>query len=494
MSDESDFSDENFDDVDINNESEEDDVENNEEEEEEEEEEIEKVQAKFFTKYEKYKISEKPFMIPSSLSRFGLSEIINHFLNLETPVPFDILIDGVLLRTTLKKYLSRKGISSDDTIIDLEYILALDTPTPEGERIHDDWISSISTLSYNKSGRKWCLTGGYDGVVKIWDLNKIQQQFINKQNNENENDEDDYDEDDGTLYELQCHNKPIKSAFFIPTEDGKRGKMLTAGLDHTIKWWKLPPLVITKKNKKNYSKENSAKLLSRYIGHTDQIEEISLNPSNGKQFCSCSFDKTIKFWELNLPSMIQSNDEDEPPKKRRKLNLDQVSVLSLDDHKDSVTSIKWTDKRTCISGSYDKSIRVWDIPSSISTSILIGRKPISCLSVQENTNLILSGHAGDSVIRLWDYRSKEGELIKKQYKSHTGNVSSVNWHPTNEHIFVSGSFDNKVKIWDTRSSFCLFTIDKHDDKVLSTCWNGDDQLLTGGADTILQFHKIAINE
>ena len=48
---------------------------------------------------EAFRVSESPITVPGKLTRYGLSEVVNHLLGTETPTPFDFLVDGVLLRT-----------------------------------------------------------------------------------------------------------------------------------------------------------------------------------------------------------------------------------------------------------------------------------------------------------------------------------------------------------------------------------------------------------
>ena len=62
-------------------------------------------------------VPETQFSVPGNLSRFGLSEIVNHLLNAEKAddakkhIPFDFLINGEFLRTSLYKFLKRRSIS-----------------------------------------------------------------------------------------------------------------------------------------------------------------------------------------------------------------------------------------------------------------------------------------------------------------------------------------------------------------------------------------------
>lgn len=40
--------------------------------------------------------------------------------------------------------------------------------------------------------------------------------------------------------------------------------------------------------------------------------------------------------------------------------------------------------------------------------------------------------------------------MKTKFTSHTQWVASVRWSTVDEHLFISGGYDNVVKFWDTR--------------------------------------------
>jgi len=48
------------------------------------------------------------------------------------------------------------------------------------------------------------------------------------------------------------------------------------------------------------------------------------------------------------------------------------------------------------------------------------------------------------------YLFAEGSLVKSTFTSHTQWVQSVRWSTTEEHLFISGSHDHQVKLWDSR--------------------------------------------
>jgi len=49
-------------------------------------------------------------MIPTTWRRYQLSQLINKVLELPNPVPFDFLVKGELLRTTLAAWCAENGV------------------------------------------------------------------------------------------------------------------------------------------------------------------------------------------------------------------------------------------------------------------------------------------------------------------------------------------------------------------------------------------------
>lgn len=74
-------------------------------------------------------------------------------------------------------------------------------------------------------------------------------------------------------------------------------------------------------------------------------------------------------------------------------------------------------------------------------------------------NRLLTG-GDDCMCRLWDTRANSSNVVADsnsslsliaKIKYHSAGVTSAMWHPHREHIFATGSYDEHVVIWDTRS-------------------------------------------
>jgi len=132
----------------------------------------------------------------------------------------------------------------------------------------------------------------------------------------------------------------------------------------------------------------------------------------------------------------------------------------LSGHGNWVTSIATTpeDQDMLVTGSRDKSIIVWTLTREegnygFARRALRGHNHfVSDIVLSSDGQFALSG-SWDGTLRLWEIASGKST---KQFKGHTKDVLSVSFSADNRQI-VSGSRDRSIKLWNTLGE-CKYTI------------------------------------
>lgn len=430
------------------------------------------VKIRFFTREEdeSLQVEDKPLFVPISLKRFGLSEIVNHLLETESSIPFDFLINGTLLRTSVEEYLTANGLSSE-AFLSLEYTRSVLPPSYLASFNNEDWVSSLDT-SYNK-----ILSGSYDGIVRTWNLSgKVEKQY-------------------------QGHSGAIKAVKWISAS-----RIVSAGNDRQIRIWKASEIDPNGVSIDEDEEENpeEGKTVAILEGHKAPISSLAVNQN---RILSAGYDSTVGLWSTNYKEMTTIDPLADPnnnvtstaAKKRRKLALADINTrrrapLSfLEGHTQPVEGIIFApdDNTVAYSVSQDHTIKTWDLVTSrLVDTRTTGFSLLSIISLPK-LNLLACGSSARH-ITLHDPRSVTN-TTSSQLIGHTNFVVSLSASPDNDYMFASGSHDGTVKVWDIRAQKALYTIkresnaSKGQDKVFAVNWK-DNNIISGGQDKKVQIN------
>ncbi|KFA81064.1 hypothetical protein S40288_09832 [Stachybotrys chartarum IBT 40288] len=90
---------------------------------------------------------------------------------------------------------------------------------------------------------------------------------------------------------------------------------------------------------------------------------------------------------------------------------------------------------------------------------------------------VVSG-SGDKTVRIWD--ATTGECVRT-LKGHSSWVTSVAFSGDGRQV-VSGSYDKTVRIWDATTGACVCTLEGHSSWVSSVAFSGDGHQVVSGSD------------
>lgn len=433
------------------------------------------VKLRFFTREqdESLFVQDSPLYVPASLKRYGLSEIVNHLLELEKPVPFDFLIDGELLRTSLEDYLVKKGLSSE-TFLNIEYTRAVLPPSYLSSFNNEDWVSALDV------GNREIISGSYDGIVRTWNLSgKVEKQYSG-------------------------HSGPIRAVKYISNT-----RLVSAGNDRTLRLWKTKNDDLKNNLEQDEDDVEDGKTLAILEGHKAPVVSVDVNAN---RIISASYDNTIGFWSTNYKEMTVidpmadlGNNVSTAAQKRRKLALKDGSIrrrapLSLlESHTAPVEQVIFdsNDSTVGYSVSQDHTIKTWDLVTARCVDTKTTSYSLLSLAQLPKLNLLACGSSARH-ITLHDPRiGSSSKITQQQLIGHKNFVVSLDTCPENEYMLCSASHDGTVKVWDIRSSSPIYTITREDpnvikgvnDKVFSVKWAKGVGIISGGQDKKVQINK-----
>lgn len=148
----------------------------------------------------------------------------------------------------------------------------------------------------------------------------------------------------------------------------------------------------------------------------------------------------------------------------------RYSTKVLSGHTDGVMCLQFSESFShpafpiLITGSYDRTARVWNMESGEELRVLKGHtRGVRCLQFDEAK--LITGSM-DRTLKIWNWRT--GELMRT-LEGHTEGIVCLNY---NNDILASGSADSNIKIWNFRSGEC-FTLRGHTDWVNAVLlWSG----------------------
>ncbi|PTB63912.1 YVTN repeat-like/Quino protein amine dehydrogenase [Trichoderma citrinoviride] len=209
--------------------------------------------------------------------------------------------------------------------------------------------------------------------------------------------------------------------------------------------------------------DNWSPCLQTLEGHASFVWSIDYS-ADLMQIVSGSYDKTIKTWDITTGACLQT----------------------FEGHTKSVETVAFTaDSRRIVSGSDDQSIKIWDLTTGACHRTLRGHTGwVMDIALLENDQIASASR--DRNIKIWDM--KTGACLQT-LRGHTGSVESV--APLTSGLVVSGGTDETIKIWDLATGLCSQTLEGHTGAVYSLTPLANGQLLSGSNDDTVKLWDVA---
>ncbi|AFY87416.1 MAG: Serine/threonine-protein kinase PknD [Chroococcidiopsis cubana SAG 39.79] len=192
-------------------------------------------------------------------------------------------------------------------------------------------------------------------------------------------------------------------------------------------------------------------LTQTLTGHTDSVWAIAVS-QDGRTLVSGSADKTIKVWDLQTRELQRT----------------------LTGHTDTVRAIALSqDGQILVSGGGEKTVRLWNITTGRPLGRLLGHGgPVWTVAISQDGQTLFSA-GEDGTVKLWN--AQNGQL-HRTLPAHDRRVFSLAVSP-NGQTFATGSIDRTIKLWDLATGRLLRTLTGHTDAVRAITFSPDGQHL-----------------
>ncbi|TRM67126.1 WD40-repeat-containing domain protein [Schizophyllum amplum] len=398
-----------------------------------------------FTTQTPYPLPSQKFMLPASWRRYQLSQLINKALSLSKPVPFDFLVRGEVLRTTIGEWCAEHGVGEEETL-ELEYIESVLPPQKMSDMPHEDWVSSVSCALPG-----YFLTASYDGHVRAFDYS----QNLKAQH--------------------ALHGAPVTSICVVPSSADAQDESshLVASSSHDL---------TAQISRISVSSGSTTPLATLHL-HTQPLSSVASNAS-GSHLLTSSWDGLIGLWDTTIPSSDEVPDvaTDRERNKRRKVGGDgegsqakrKAPLTVLKSHTARVSRVVYAPKNPnrAYSCGFDSTVRTWDVENGVCThTINAAEKPFLDMALSSDSHTALAAST-DRTVAVYDTRDAGAVAATVSTLPHTATPSCIAPGAEAQQV-MTGAYDGVARLWDLRSpkaAMSSFKVWDGQKKILSIDW------------------------
>jgi WD40 repeat protein len=240
----------------------------------------------------------------------------------------------------------------------------------------------------------------------------------------------------------------------------------------------------------------------RFTGHQDKVWVVTVTVSaDGKRVLTGSLDGTMRLWEADTGKELQSFKHNYnagapalSPDGLRVLSAsgggsgDSLHIVHLWDaatgkelqrmigHTQWVRSVAFGPPGMAISGSNDRTMRLWDLHTGKTTGLFTHPEGVCSVAYSDNAKLAATG-SEDQTIRLWNLET--GQEVRK-LSGHTRAVSGVCFVPDGKRLLSFAS--STLRIWDVEAGKPLKEMQAHKPPAFCVALSPDGKRIVSGSE------------
>jgi hypothetical protein len=204
-------------------------------------------------------------------------------------------------------------------------------------------------------------------------------------------------------------------------------------------------------------------LIRTFTGHSARVVSVAFSP-DGRTALSGSWDKTLKLWEVATGKELRT----------------------FTGHSDHVLSVAFSpDGRTALSGStFDDTLKLWEVATGKELHTFMGHSDfVFSVAFSPDGHTALSGSGFDDTLKLWEVGTGKELRTFTGYSAtgYSARVASVAFS-SDGRTALSGSHYKTLKLWEVATGKELRTFTGHSGNVNSVAFAPDGRTALSSSD------------
>lgn len=210
--------------------------------------------------------------------------------------------------------------------------------------------------------------------------------------------------------------------------------------------------------------KNWSPLIKTLEGHTNYVSSIAFS-SDSKLIATGSFDKTLRLWDVRSGTQLRV----------------------LNGHTEAVeTAVFSPDNTKLASGSYDKTARLWDVATGALLRVFEGEGIVYTIRFLPD-NTLLTSESTDVKVKIWDVDTGTLQSTLEGPFNEWGSIQAISW---DGRLLVSRPTISTVVLRSARTGELLHILDGHSDWAGCVAFSRDNTMVTSAAGEVIMLWEV----
>uniref|UniRef100_A0A8C2YND9 Dynein assembly factor with WD repeat domains 1 n=1 Tax=Chinchilla lanigera TaxID=34839 RepID=A0A8C2YND9_CHILA len=211
--------------------------------------------------------------------------------------------------------------------------------------------------------------------------------------------------------------------------------------------------------------------------HILPLTNVALNKS-GSCFITGSYDRTCKVWDTRSGEELHTLEGHRNVVYAIAFNNPYGKVHTLIGHCAEISSAVFNwDCSLVLTGSMDKTCMLWDAANGKCVATLTGHDDEILDSCFDYAGNLFATASADGTARVYSTATKK---CLAKLEGHEGEISKISFNPQGNRL-LTGSSDKTARIWDAYTGECLQVLEGHMDEIFSCAFNYQGNIVITGS-------------